>query len=87
MENLAVLNEQHPSGVASRLDGMRDHQKGLTAFVDAVEQPQKTVGGLAVQRAGGFVRQKQLRLGDQRPGNGSPLLLTAGNFIRELGEK
>ena len=37
-------------------------------------------GGRGVEVAGGFVGQDQRRLGDQRPGDGDPLLLAAGQL-------
>ena len=73
--------------MAGRLDGVGDHQERLPAFVDAVEQPQQAVGGLAVQRAGGLVCQQQLGLGDQGAGHSRPLLLSAGDLIGKFGQK
>ena len=66
---------------------MGDHQDRLTAAVDAREQAQQLVGGLGVQRAGGLVRQQQPGPGDQCPGDGRALLLTAGDLVGVLLQK
>ena len=41
------------------------------------QQSQIQPSGLAVQIGHRFVREDQVRLHDERPGNGNPLLLTA----------
>ena len=81
MEHLTVLDEQHPSGVAGGLDGVGDHEDGLTLAVDLAEQVQQLIGGAAVQGPGGLVGQDQTGMGDQRPGHGGPLLLAAGHLV------
>ena len=67
--------------MAGSTGGMSNHHDGLTAGIQTVEQAQQLIRGLGVQRAGGFVRQNQLGLGDHRPGHGGALLLTAGDLI------
>ena len=45
------------------------------------------VGGLGVQRGGGFVRQQDGRLFEQRAGNGNALLLAAGKLAPAFAAK
>ncbi len=48
--------------------------------VDLLEQFQNALGGHGVQRAGGLVAQEHFRVAGQRPGDGHPLLLAAGQL-------
>jgi hypothetical protein len=45
--------------------------------VQRLEQVHQAVRGLRVERAGGFVREQQFRLGDQRARDGDALPLAA----------
>lgn len=59
---------------------MGDEHDGLTALVEAGQQPHHLAGSLAVQAARGFVGQQQGRMVDQRPGQGDALLFAAGQL-------
>ena len=52
--------------------------------VQLVEQGQDVGGGDRVEVAGRLVGQDQRRVGDQRPGDGDPLLLAAGQLARPV---
>ena len=62
-----------------------DYDDGDPHFlVDLADQLQDRVGGLRVQRAGGFIAQQHLRIRRQRPRDGDALLLAAGQ-LRRIG--
>ena len=62
---------------------MGDHQNGLAdALVQVAQNFQDSVRILRVEIAGGFVRQQQSRLIDQRAGDGNALLFAAGESAR-----
>ena len=84
VEHLAVLDEEHAPGAAGRAQGMRDHHDGLPLSVHGFEQAHQLVRRAGIQRAGGLVGQQQLRIGDQRAGDGHALFLAAGYFIGEF---
>ncbi len=65
---------------------MRDHQNGLAFLVDAGEEVQDVFAAAGIQGACRFVRQEDLRVSDQGPGDGYPLFLSAGNLIGVLLE-
>ena len=61
---------------------MRHHQNGCShGFIDALNGGKQHLGRMAVQCAGGFVRQNQLGIVDDGSGAGAPLLLAAGYLI------
>ena len=62
------------------LVGNDDH-RGLTVCQFA-QHPQYLSGQLGVQRTGGLVKAEDIRVQCQRPGNGHPLLLSAGQLVR-----
>ena len=55
---------------------------GLQGFLGLFKGANHRPAGLAVQVAGGFVRQDQQGMVDERPGHGGTLLLTAGDLRR-----
>ena len=84
MKHLTVLDKQHASGAACRLDRVRHHQHRLPRSVDLTEELQQFIRRLGIQRTGRLVCQNQLGSGDQGSGNGGALLLPAGHLIRIL---
>ena len=60
---------------------MGDHKDGLAHAVDSREEAQQLVGGAGIQGAGGLVGQDDLRGSDQGAGDGSALLLAAGDLV------
>lgn len=64
-----------------RVVGDHDHQPVLCHLL---EQLHDLDAGLAVQRAGGLVRQQDIRIVDQRTGNGNALHLAAGHLAGVL---
>ena len=84
VKHLPVLQEQHPSGAAGRLDGVGHHQNGLALLMQSGKQIQQLVGGLGVQRTGGFVGQQDTGMGDHGAGHGGTLLLAAGHLVPVL---
>ena len=63
-----------------------DHHDGAAGRGQRVEQVQHVLGAVAVQGAGGLVGQQQHRLGGDRPGDGHPLLLAAGQLGRRVAQ-
>ena len=57
---------------------MRDQHDGLAARVQAAQQLDDLLSAVGVQRPGGLVGEHQRRLVRQRPGDGEPLALPAG---------
>ena len=64
-----------------RVVGDHDHQ---AVAGHLLEQFHDLDAGLAVQRAGGLVRQQNVRVVDQRAGDGHPLHLAAGQLVGQL---
>ena len=50
-------------------------------IVEPLENVYDLQAGLAIEVPGGFISQDNGRVIDQRPGNGYPLLLTAGELV------
>ena len=59
-----------------------DHHGDAQFAVDILDQGQDGVGGVGVQRTGGFIAQQHFGVGSQCAGNGDALLLTAGQLCR-----
>ena len=69
----------HPARVArGQLRAVRDQDQRLPAAVQLEQQPADGLAGGAVQRPGRLVGQQHGRRVDQRPGDGHPLPLPAG---------
>jgi hypothetical protein len=60
------------------------HQDGLAALRLRPEQFQDLHPGAEVQFPGGFVGQQDRVTGTQGPGDGHPLLFTAGQLMGEM---
>lgn len=79
----APIHEHDPVGHIPgkvHLVGNDDH-RGL-AVCQFAQHPQHLSGQLGVQRTGGLVKAEDIRVQCQRPGNGHPLLLSAGQLVR-----
>ena len=64
---------------------MRHHHRGDTGLLADLHQLLLQIAaGEGVEGAKGFIKQQQPRLDRQGPGDGHPLLHTAGEFGREL---
>ena len=59
-----------------------DHDDGGAGGVEVAEQVHDVEAVVAVEVAGGLVAEDELRVGDDRPGNGHALLLPAGELLR-----
>ena len=57
-----------------------EHHRDAPLAVELLEGLHDLAAGAGVEVAGRLVGQQQLRLADQRPGDGDPLLLTAGEL-------
>ena len=57
-----------------------DDHRDPQLLVQFLQKREDGIGGGGVQRGGGFVAEKHLRVRGQRPGDGYPLLLTAGEL-------
>ena len=80
----AVADPDDPPGPLGDLDLVGDQHDGPALRVQLVEQRQGVLGGDRIEVAGRLVGQDQRRVGDQRPGDRDPLLLTAGQLTRPV---
>ena len=76
-DDLAVTHAQHPLGVRCDIRFVGDHDDGAAVGVEVVEQRQHVGGAAAVERARRLIGQQQHRVGDDRPCDRHPLLLSA----------
>ena len=60
------------------------HDDGSSLAVKAVEDGEDLQPAPAIQIPGGFIRQEYLRIVDECSGDGDPLLLSAGQFVRSI---
>src|SRR5664279_5980407 len=85
LDDLAVRHEQHPvAGLAGKAHFVGDDEHGHALVGQRRHDVEDLVDHFRVQRAGRFVEQHHLGLHGQRPGNGHPLLLAAGQLGRQL---
>ena len=78
--DLPVLDADLDIGLGCNLGVVGDHHDGLVkGGAGHFQQVDDSVAGVAVQVAGGLVSQDDGGRGDQRPGDGHPLLLAAGS--------
>src|SRR5665811_739925 len=82
---LAAPDQQDAVGLADLREAVRDQQGG-SAFEHASDRGLDPVFGAAVDGAGGIVQDQDARLGDQRPGDGEPLPLAAGERDTALAD-
>ena len=81
-DNFTVQQADYPGGILIRqfrVMGHHDHQPVLRHLTQDLHDLD---AGLAVQRAGRFIRQQDLRVVYQRAGNGDALHLAAAELIR-----
>ncbi len=82
--NLTVQQPDDPGGVLFRqVRVVRDHND-QPVLRHLFQNLHDLHGGLRVQRACRFIRQENIRVVDQGPGNGHPLHLTAGHLVGHL---
>ena len=65
---------------------VRDQEEGVPGVVDPFEQGHDPAAGRRVDVPGGLVRQDERGLGRERPGDGHPLALAAGQLRRGVVE-
>ena len=81
-EDLSVPEEYHPAAAAGGEGVVGDHQNGGPPLpVEHLQPLQQQPGGFGVQGPGGLVGQHQGGPGDDGPGGGAALLLSAGHLI------
>ena len=79
-----VLDADYPVRQLGNLLVVGDHHHGLGIFpAGDLHQAQDILAGPGVQVSRGLVRQQDGRLCGQRPGDGHPLLLAAGELVGE----
>src|ERR1039458_3043269 len=67
---------------------VRGHDKrGLVLIAQGAEEFDDLLAGMGVQVARRLVRQDQVRLVDERAGNGDALLLAAGKVVGVVGSE
>ena len=85
-DHAAVLEHHDQVGVADGRDPLRDDQHRRVAGDRLERRAQPGVGG-QVERGERVVEDVDLRLADQRPGDGQPLPLAAGDVAAALGDR
>ncbi|MNF93199.1 hypothetical protein D3C84_758670 [compost metagenome] len=82
--NLALFDQQHPVGNRHRFTDVMGHQQHGEAVLlpEPLDQLLHFNAGQGIQGAQRLIQQQQARLVDQRPGQGHPLLLPAGQRCR-----
>ena len=78
-DDSSFLDDGDGFGVADGAQAVSDDHGGPISH-DPVERFLDDVLGLGVQRAGRFVEEENSRVLEDRPGNGDPLLLAAGEL-------
>ena len=74
------LAELNPHWESSLWGSMFTHNTNL--LCQAADDPQDLPGQLRVQRRGRLIKAENIRMHRQRPGDGHPLLLPAGELMR-----
>src|SRR5690606_6557827 len=84
LDEVRVANREHAVRAADDLPAVRrHHERRAMAPADVVEQREHALGGLEVEIAGRLVREDELRLVRDRPGDRDPLLLAARKLLRK----
>ncbi|MCY1174494.1 hypothetical protein D9M73_146990 [compost metagenome] len=84
LDDTAPFEHHHPvADITNHRHLMGDEDDGQAqSLVDLLEQAEDRLGGLWVQRRGGFVAQQYFRVVYQRAGNAHALFLAAGQLRR-----
>src|SRR5258708_35893802 len=77
VDDAAVAHDEVAPAVVGDVELMRDHDDGDALVVEFLEHAHHLDGGLAVEVAGRFVGEEDLRLVDEGAGDGHALLLAA----------
>ena len=80
--NAPIQKADHPLGVLGNVVLVGDHDDGAPFAVQFGQQRHDLRPGFGIQVAGGFIRQDEHRIVDQGAGDGDPLRLPAGEFLR-----
>src|SRR2546428_4343629 len=84
-DNLAAFNGHHPPPHhVDNLAVVRRHHHGRPTRVDLQQQLDDLPRGRRVQIAGRLIGEEDPWIVDKRPGDGHPLLFTAGQLVRKL---
>ena len=82
MLQLPLVHHQRPAGAFGRPGVVRHHDNRLAVMgVERGQQTEDLVGGFAVEIARRLIADEQSRVGHDRPGDGDPLLLAAGELV------
>src|SRR5690606_5939289 len=77
LDHAAVPHDQDPVGVPDGREAVRDDEQGAAAGA-LLDGAGDALLDDAVQGGGGFVEDQDLRVAEERPGQGDPLTLPAG---------
>ena len=80
VDHVAVLQTDDALGLDGDGVVVGDEDHRVPGGVDILQHGQHLPAGVGVQRAGGLIRQNHRRISRQRPGDGHPLLLAAGEL-------
>src|SRR5690606_10547111 len=89
-DDAAVAHDEVALAVVRDVELVGDHDDGDALVVEFLKNAHDLDGGFAVEVAGGFVGEEDVRLVDEGAGDGDALLLSAGKLagkmIGALGE-
>ncbi len=82
--DLAVANFDDALRTGGDLPVMRHDDDGAPFTVELLKDAENFFTAMAVERAGRFVGKNDLRIVDERAGDGNALLLSAGKLARAM---
>jgi hypothetical protein len=83
VDHTPVAKEDNPVCPSGMAGLVRDQEPRRPRVAAAAQQLQDGIACHGVQGTGGLVGEDEPTLSDERPGNGDPLLLPAGQVVRE----
>src|SRR5574344_515431 len=84
---MTIANANQTFRTASDFGVMGNDDDGfLIGFGDVIEEFDDRGSGFAIQSARRFIAEEKLRIFDNRPSDGDPLLLATGKLGGEIGD-
>src|SRR5690606_27316638 len=83
-DDFAIANFNDALRAGSDLPVMRDDDDGASFAVELLKNAEDFFSAMTVKRAGWFVGKDDVRIVDQRAGDGNALLLSAGQLARAM---
>ena len=84
LHDVAAFHEDHPGGdLTGKADFVGDYHHGHAVGGKLLHDRQHLADHFRIQGGSGLVEEQNVRVHSQRPGDGHPLLLTAGQLGRK----